>query len=321
MALLRWAQHTAWSYQSGNFLNAVAKSSMTRRIVVLSLTGVMVGVARRLFHRPTGGHAGEVAAAIWFRSGQMPFWHTLGRAVVSILAVGFGAAVGRESAPKQAGAAISNALARFGTITSSERRLLVACGAGAGMAAVYNVPFGGALFALEVLLGEMSLALAIPALVTSAIAVAVSWFFLPNKPTYSIPSYPFSIEALGGAAALGVVAGLASVLYVKVISLGRTRGSQRDCCGKCSPRSWVLAGLGAAAIPLPQLLGNGKDVVQLAFLDQLSLPILAILLLPRALATVGSLACGTPGGLFTPTMTVGALIGGLRPCLEPGFSQ
>jgi H+/Cl- antiporter ClcA len=281
---------------------------MDRRVVVLLLAGVMVGVSRLIFPRLTS-HAGDVAAAIWFRSGEMPFWRTVSSAVISILAVAFGAAVGRESAPKQVGAAVGSLLAGWAKLSSTQRRLVVACGTGAGMAAVYNVPLGGALFALEVLLGQVSLPLVLPALATTLIAVAVSWLFLPNQPTYFVPAYPFSPVALAGGAVLGLLAGLVSVIYVKAIAWADTRKPK----GKWIVLAPVLvfAALGVASIYYPQLLGNGKDVVQLAFLDQISLPLLAILLIPRALATVSCLAAGTPGGLFTPIMTVGALLGSL----------
>jgi H+/Cl- antiporter ClcA len=177
------------------------------------------------------------------------------------------------------------------------------------MAAAYNVPLGGAIFALEVLLGQLSLALVLPALAASLISVAVSWIFLPNAPTYSFPVYPFSISALGGAVLLGLLAGMALNFYVEAIAWADKR----------KPRGkWIIltpilvfAGLGAASIAFPQLLGNGKDVVQQTFVDQVGFPLLVILLVGRMAATVGCLGAGTPGGLFTPTMTIGALLGGL----------
>ncbi|HEX3719491.1 MAG TPA: chloride channel protein [Verrucomicrobiae bacterium] len=309
MELLRSTLHLAWSYNSGDFLTAASKSTSEHRIAVLLVASLVVAAARHVFQRLTGGHGGEIASAIWFRSGDMPFFHTIGRAIVSIVVVALGEAVGREAAPKQVGGAVASGLAKRAKLSSPQRRLLVACGAGAGMAAVYNVPLGGAIFALEVLLGELSLSLVLPALATSLIAVAVSWIFLPNQPTYSFPVYPFSWIALAGTIVLGSLAGLASVLYVKAISWADA----------VKPRGhWVavtpvlvLTGLGIASIAYPQLLGNGKDVVELAFLDQLGLPLLAILVVPRALATIGCLASGAAGGLFTPTLTVGALIGGL----------
>jgi hypothetical protein len=87
------------------------------------------------------------------------------------------------------GAAVASALSDWARLPDWQRRLLVACGAGAGMAAVYNVPLGGALFALEVLLGTLTLPLVLPALATSLIATAIAWIALPTAPTYTIPTY------------------------------------------------------------------------------------------------------------------------------------
>jgi len=206
MELLRFAEHLAWSYESGDFLTAVSNSTMTRRLEVLFGAGILVAIFRSVLRRPTGGHGTEVAAAIWFRSGELPFFRTLVRAVGSIIIVALGASLGREGAPKQVGAALAGALAKYGKLSCSQRRLLVACGAGAGLAAVYNVPLGGALFAVEILLGSLSLLLVLPAMATSLIAVTVSWLFLPNEATYSFPSYPFSPIALAGAVILGLLA-------------------------------------------------------------------------------------------------------------------
>jgi len=217
--------------------------------------------------------------------------------------------LGREGAPKQVGAALAGALAKYGKLSSSQRRLLVACGAGAGLAAVYNVPLGGALFAVEILLGSLSLSLVLPAMGTSLIAVAVSWLFLPNEATYSFPSYALSPIALAGAVILGVFAGFASAYYVKFIAWADAQ--KPGGTWRILAPILFFASLGAAAITYPQLLGNGKDVVELAFLDRLSLPLLAILVFLRPLATSGCLASGAPGGLFTPTLAFGALLGAL----------
>jgi CIC family chloride channel protein len=308
MALLRLTQHLAWSYASGDFLDAVSKSTPSHRMEVMLAAGVLVALARWSLRRPTGGHGGEVSAAIWFRSGTLPVFRTLAGAVVSIVVVGLGAALGREGAPKQVGALWGSLLAKWSRVSSSQRRLLAACGGGAGLAAVYNVPLGGALFTMEILLGTLSLSLVLPALLASGIAVGVSWLFLPNQPTYSFSAGVFSPIALAAAPLLGLIAGLASTIYLKWMSWADARKPHG--VWRVLVPIIVFALLGLASIPFPQLLGNGKNVTQLAFFDQLGLPLLTILLLLRPLASGGCLACGTPGGLFTPTLTFGALLGG-----------
>src|SRR6201992_4375039 len=125
---------------------------------------------------------------IWFYAGRMPALRTLGSAILSVLIVGMGVSLGREGAPKQAGAVFANLFSDRGRLSDEQRRLLVACGAGAGLSAAYGVPLGGALFSMEVLRGVLALRYVLPALFTSVIATAVSWWFLPDAPTYLIPS-------------------------------------------------------------------------------------------------------------------------------------
>jgi CIC family chloride channel protein len=314
MELLRAVQHLAWSYHSGSFLNAVQRSSDTRRVVVLAVGGVVAGGGSLLLADRPG--VGEVSEAIWLRQSRLPLWGSLARAVHSIVIVALGASLGREAAPQQTGAAIASVLSDWRGLPEWQRRLLVACGAGAGMAAVYNVPLGGALFALEVLLGTLTLPLVLPALATTLIATAVAWIVLPTHPTYDIPSYGVTGSQIAWAVIVGPIAGLASVAYIQLI--GRAHALR--------PAGWlrvvapivVFTALGAVAISYPQLLGNGKNVVQLALIGRLGVVLLAVLLVLKPLATAACLGSGAPGGLFTPTLAYGVLLGGL---LGYGWSQ
>jgi chloride channel protein, CIC family len=113
----------------------------------------------------------------------MPALRTLGSALLSVVIVGMGVSLGREGAPKQAGAVFANFFSDRTRLSDEQRRLLVACGAGAGMGAAYGVPLGGALFALEVMRGMLALRYVLPALFASLVATAVSWVALPDVPT------------------------------------------------------------------------------------------------------------------------------------------
>ncbi len=309
MRLLRAVQHLFWSYKSGEFLIAAEHAGNAQRVGILLLAGLLAGTARWLMQRQPGGAGGGLSEAIWFRFGRLPLLQAVENAVLSIVIVGMGASLGREAAPKLTGAAIANVLASWGRLSDAERRLLAACGAGAGMGAVYNVPFGGALFALEVLLGTLALPLVAPALLTSLTATWVAWLFIPNQPTYSIPDDYFASSGLIVWALLaGPLAGLAAAVYVRAIAWADSR----------KPVGWhvlflpalIFTLLGLLALPFPELLGNGKDSVQRAFLGQHDLALLFALLLLKPLVTSACLASGAPGGLFTPTLTCGAMFGG-----------
>ncbi len=307
MKLLHIVQHMAWSYQAGVFLDAVQRTSLWHRWLVVASAGVLVGVGRNVIKRYLGGGSSEVAGIIWLEHGFVPFWNAMATAVFSIVLVALGAAVGREGAPQQIGAAISSQLAIWRKLTPTQRRLLAACGAGAGMAAVYNVPLGGALFASEVLLGSISLPFVVPALLTALTAVTISWISLPNVTTYITPFYPISSELYIGALVSGIFAGILSILYIRILSWIYPR----------RPSGWLsliapiltYMALGGFACLFPQLLGNGKDVIQLAFSNQIPFSLIAALVLLRPCATIACLGSGTPGGLLTPTITIGALLG------------
>jgi H+/Cl- antiporter ClcA len=308
MKLLFAVQHVAWPSGTGDFLDEVRSAPLWRHIWVMALAGLIAGLGRVLIRFATGGHGGELSESIWFKAGRLPLISTIAKAVLSIVIVGMGAAIGREGALKQTGAALAAKLSDWSKLSPAQRRLLAACGAGAGMAAAYNVPLGGALFSLEVLLGTMALPLVLPALASSVIATGVSWVFLPAHATYQVPVYALSFPQIAWAAITGPILGIASAGYIRLIGWA----------DKQKPRGiWMVLApvmvftlLGCSAVRFPELLGNGKDVVQRALTSDLPLALLAILMMLRPLATALCLGSGAPGGLFTPTMTLGALLGG-----------
>jgi chloride channel protein, CIC family len=295
-------------WPGGDLIDAATHANAWRHVVVLSSAGALTGVGQIILRHLTSGNGIDITEAISEFAGRLPALRTLGSAVLSILVVGMGASLGREGAPKQVGAVLANALSDRARLSNEQRRLLVACGAGAGMAAAYGVPLGGALFALEVLRGVLALRLILPALLASAIAAGVSWLALPNAPTYQIPAYPSSPSVLCWTLVAGPIAGLVSIGYVHLVAWA----------DRNKPEGWLrffapmiaLGGLGVAAIEFPQLLGNGKDIAQLAFSDQVAPWLLVTLLLLRPLSTILCLGSGVPGGLFTPSLALGALLGG-----------
>ena len=309
MLLLNGVEHLAWPFAGGgDLLDAFRRASAGRRVLCLTLAGVWVGVGGRVLGR-TLGPGGEMNATIWFRSGRVAAASTMARGALSIVAVGLGMSLGREAAVKQTGGAVAAALARWAGVPPPHRRVLVACGVGAGMAAAYNVPLGGALFALEVLLGTLSLRLVLPAVVMSTVAVATSWLLLPTSPIYLVAGTHLTPSVTIWAALAGPAFGLVAAAFVRAIGwAGRVRLS--GAAAVVAPVV-TLALLGGVSAFVPEVLGNGKEVVQLAFKGQVGLGLLLLLPALKAITTAGCLASGARGGLFTPTMTIGAVAGGL----------
>ena len=303
--LLRGVERVAFGHH-GHTLLAVARAAPGwRHVVVLVLAGVIVIVGLRVLGRlPIGGT--EVSEALWLRSGRLSFLPSLARGLLSIITVGMGVSLGREAAPQLVGAATGSRLADWADLPMWQRRLLVASGAGAGFAAVYNVPLGGTLLALEVMLGTLALPLVLPALLTSLIATAVGWTMLGTGPTYHVSTYGFHPSQLVWAVILGPLIGLAATGWTRLVHAAnrfRPRSGERSLAPIL-----IFAGLGALSIPYPQLLGNGRDIVEVTILGRLSLGLLVVLLVLKPLVTSACLASGSPGGLFTPSLAVGVLL-------------
>jgi len=305
--LLQWVQQLMW--HGTNLLDAAERASPWRHLGILLGAGALTGAGQIVLRRLTSGNGIDITEAISRYAGRLPALRTLGSAVLSILVVGMGASLGREGAPKQVGAVLASTLSDRAGLSNEQRRLLVACGAGAGMAAAYGVPLGGALFALEVLRGVLALRLILPALLACAIAAGVSWLALPNAPTYLIPAYPASATVVCWAVVAGPIAGLVSIAYVHLVAWA----------DRNKPSGWLrlvapvvaLGAVGLLSIAFPQVLGNGKDITQLAFTDQVAPLLMLSLVALRPLATVACLGAGVPGGLFTPSLALGALLGGV----------
>ncbi len=306
--LLHLMQHWAFGYTEENFLAGVQRAAPSRRVVAMAIGGLVVGLgwwALRHWGRPMT----SVTQAVADGSRDLPMGIVTADACLQIVAVGAGASLGREGAPRQLGAAFAHLLAKRLGLTPAQRRTIVACGAGAGLAAVYNVPLGGALFTTEILLVSAAVSDVVAALLSSGIATLVAWSVLHDRLTYLVSEPALHSPLLVWAVLVGPLAGFVGVWFVRLTSWSRG----------LAPTGWrlplatttVFTAVGAAAIAFPQLLGNGKGPAQLAFDGTLSLSTLALLVILKPVATAACLASGATGGLLTPALATGAMLGGL----------
>jgi chloride channel protein, CIC family len=309
MALLFNIQYVAFGYHSGTLEHAAGQASAARRVASLLVAGAFGGVAWYLLRRYTTGEPSEIDQALWSGDGRLSFRRCLGTSVISEVVIGMGASIGREAAPKLLGGASASVLAGWSGLSGQQRRLLVACAGGAGLAAVYNVPLAGALFTAEILLGSVTLPVILPAAVCSWIATATAWIYLPNRATYvGIPDYRFTGSLLTWSLLAGPVIGVISAGYIRLIgwvSHHRARGTT----ALFAP---VIAFglLGVIGIWYPQLFGNGLDMARDAFLGIGGFGLLFALFALKPLVTSMCLGSGASGGLFTPTLATGAVLGG-----------
>ncbi len=308
MALLYAVQRLAFGYRSGTFEAAVVRSSDGRRLLSLLVAGAVGGVAWYLLRRYTPGEKSDIDDTLWAGDGTLSFRRCLGTSTISEAVIGMGASLGREAAPKLMGGAVGSVLAGWTDLTPAQRKLLVACGGGAGFAAVYNVPLGGAIFTAEVLLGSLSLPVVMAALACSCAATVTSWVYLPIHATYlDIPAYSYNNRLLVWALIVGPVIGLLASGYVRLVgfvSFHRVTGRK----ALVAPLI-AFAVLALIGFKYPQLFGNGKDMAHDAFLGVGSLALFGALFALKPLVTSICLGSGAAGGLFTPVLSTGAVFG------------
>lgn len=309
MFLLTAVEHVAFGYRSGSLEQAAEHASALRRVGVLLAGGAFGAIAWYVLRARTRGEHSDVDEFIWGGQAALSPRRSVGTAMISEVVVGSGASLGREAAPRLLGGLAGSMLAGWGRLSPVQRRLLAACGAGAGLAAVYNVPLGGTLYTAEVLWGTMSLPVLLPALTCCWVATATAWAYLPDHATYTgLPDYRFSLAVMVWALLAGPVIGLAATGYIRLIGWV----SYHKVTGRWSLVAPVAAFgiLGTIGIWYPQLFGNGKDMARDAFAGTTGMALLFILFALKPLVTSLCLGSGASGGLFTPTLSTGAVLGG-----------
>jgi H+/Cl- antiporter ClcA len=310
--LLHAVQHIAYGYSlhaivgGESFLDGVNGSSPERRVLVMTVCGLVAGFgwwAVKRFGEPLV----SIKQAVKSPGARMPMLSTLAHALLQIVTVALGSPLGREVAPREVGSLVAGWLSRVAGLSTNETRVMIACGAGAGLAAVYNVPLGGAVFVLEVLLVTFDATTVAIALVTSVIAAVVAWIGLGDESQYAIPSFALSGSLVAWSVAAGPVFGIAAYAFSRVME--RARQAAPSVGWLMIPLNVLnFAVIGVLAVHFPQLLGNGKGTAQLGFDGQLTVGLAAALLALKVAVSASSLRVGAHGGLLTPGLTVGALL-------------
>ena len=308
--ILHAIQHLAFGYSPGqivsaeSFLQGVTDSSWPRRLLAIVAGGAIAGFGWWLLGR-YGQKRVSIASAVANPSVAMPAGTTTIHALLQIVTVALGSPLGREVAPREMGALGAGMVARKLGLLADETRTLVACGAGAGLAAVYNVPLAGALFSLEVMLLSFSWEKTLAAMMTSAIAAWTATLGLGEESQYHFTSDILPHSFLWWAIIAGPILGAGAWLFRKATSTARlgVRSNWQ------MPVFCLLAFslLAVLSLYFPQLPGNGKGPMQLALSDELGFPRAAMLMALKMVVILAVLRGGAEGGLLTPGLAVGGL--------------
>ncbi len=273
-----------------------------------------------VFPRARGSGVNQTKSAVYVSNGYIPFNTVIGKFICCALAIGSGQSLGPEDPSLQMGAGIASLIGRRLRLSQEKVRLIAPVGAAAGLGAAFNAPISAVLFVLEEVIGTWSAGV-LGAIVLAAISSVVTMrAFLGPQSMFRVP--PFRVAKPGDLlayVALGIVGGLASLIFLKWLAYARPRLQSL-------PR-WTqhfqpaVAGLliGLIGIRLPQVMGAGYPIIDQAMHGQFTWKLLLVLATLKILATGFSFLSGTPGGMFAPSLFIGAMLGGAVGAIEQHF--
>ncbi len=308
--IISFFQNLFWG-SGQNLLSAAQHTPWPLHIIIPLCGGLAVGLIGLIFHVQTrGGGITTIMQAVGLKGGVVSLRETLPRDFAATVTIATGGSLGREGAMAMLASAIGSYMGRHFRLSTQQLRVLVCASAAAALAAVYNAPIGGSLFALEILMGNFALEVLGPVVVVSVISTLVFRSCMGNLPRFDVPHYDFvSAWELIPYLMLGVLAGVTSLIFVRMLF-----GTQ-DLFDKIPLPAWLKPALGMLIVGVigvwwPHVYGNGFEVVNLTLREQI--PILLLLALGplKMIASSLTFGSGNAGGLFTPSLMLGALLGG-----------
>jgi chloride channel protein, CIC family len=288
------------------------ETAFPRVVLVPALAGLVVAAAVVfVFPVARGSGVHQTKAAVYISNGYIPFRTVIAKFFTCAVSIGGGHSLGPEDPSLQIGAGIASLFGRWLQLSRDKLRLIAPVGAAAGLAAAFNSPITAVLFVIEEVIGTWSVG-ALGAVVLSAVsAVVTAQWFLGGEPLFRVPAYRLAHPAeLVSYAVLGVAGGFAALAFVKVATALRPRLRALPRWTQVLQPAVAGAIIGVIGIWYPQVMGAGYEHVDEAMHDQYAWHLLAALAGLKMLATVLSFASGTPGGLFAPTLFMGAMLGG-----------
>ncbi|HOP35980.1 MAG TPA: chloride channel protein [Syntrophales bacterium] len=309
--LIGFFQNLFFGQGTGTFLDYLLGLPWYSRLIPPVIGGLIVGPLVYFLAREAKGHGvPEVMEAVALRGGFIRKRVVFIKAFASAICIASGGSAGREGPIVQIGSAIGSAFGQVLRVSADRMRTLVGCGAAAGIAATFNAPIAGVMFAMEIILGEFGIATFSPIVVSSVMATVISRAYLGNYPAFIVPQYSLvSLYEIPLYILLGVVAGFVGMGFTTFLY------KMEDLFNRVSIPEYIkpaIGGLivGAIGIFFPHIFGVGYDAIELAIQGNMTFLLLFSLIFIKILATSLTLGSGGSGGVFAPSLFIGAMTGG-----------
>lgn len=293
-----------------SFLHIKDKFSFIYIILVPALGGLVVGIIMKYFGKEVKGHGmASVIESIFFKGGFIRKRVGALKIITAAFTIGTGGSVGKEDPVIQIGSSIGSFVGQIFKMSEKKMRTLVACGAAAGLASAFNAPLAGAMFAVEIILGDFGISGFMPIIVASVMGVVTSHYLEGNFSEFILPHYQFHnpIELINYFF-LGIFAGILGVLFIKTLNSTEKWWQDLKTPEFLKPAMGGLL-VGIMGFLVPNIFGQGFDTIGLSLNDKIGIGLLAAIIILKIIATSVTVGSGGVGGVFVPSMYIGAMAG------------
>jgi len=306
--MIHFFQDQFW--RAPSILEGVSSQSWYLTILIPALGGLLVGPLIYYGAREAKGHGvPEIMESLIFRSGRIRNQVAVVKSIASSVCIGSGGSTGREGPIVQISASLASTVGQLFRISDRGMRILVAAGAGAGIGATFNAPIAGALFAVEVILGEFGVFSFSPIIIASVISTLTSRLLIGDFSAFTVPKYTLiSVWEIGPYILLGIISGLVAILFIKVLYFLEDKFESFSLHPLLKP---ALGGLlvGAIGLGLPHIFGVSYEAMDACLRNQLGFWLAFLLVFAKILSTSFTLGSGGSGGIFAPSLFMGAMTG------------
>lgn len=308
--LIKGAQYVFYR-NTGDILSFSSTLPVYIIVGIPVLGGLMVGLIVTFAASEAKGHGvPEVMEAVALRNGRIRKRVAAAKIMASAICIGSGGSVGREGPIVQIGSSLGSTAAQIFNVARAQQKTMVGCGAAAGIAATFNAPIAGVLFALEILLGDFGIASFSPVVLSSVTATTISRHYFGDFPAFTIPAYHMkSLWEFALYPLLGLFTGLVAILFVVVLY------KSEDLFDAIPLPQWMKPAIGGLLLGLilirfPHVFGVGYGAINEALFNKLSGFLLIALVFVKIAATSITLGSGGSGGIFAPSLFIGSMAGG-----------